>query len=170
MNLQRRALRLVPPEGSATTFRIERFTNMETLDISRQTSEVERTGGCLCGAIRYRVSAEPRVHYCHCDMCRRATGSAFAVLAWLPSASVTWLDKEPARRKSSPIAERGFCRDCGSPLTLVYDAAQDEIALHVGTFDNPAELEPRYNYGSSQRLAWVCCGIDLPHHDAEERW
>jgi hypothetical protein len=42
------------------------------------------SGGCLCGAVRYRVKAAPRVHYCHCDMCRRATGSAFAVLACRP--------------------------------------------------------------------------------------
>lgn len=40
------------------------------------------SSGCLCGAVRYTVNAAPRVHYCHCDMCRRATGSAFAVLAW----------------------------------------------------------------------------------------
>jgi hypothetical protein len=104
-------------------------------------------------------------------MCRqRTTGSAFAVLAWLPSAEVSWLSEQPYFRRSSPLAKRGFCQACGSPLTLAYDAAIDEIALHVGTFDNPAELEPQYNYGSSQRLSWICCGIDLPHRDTEERW
>jgi hypothetical protein len=110
------------------------------------------------------------VHYCHCDMCRRATGSAFAVLAWVPSQSVAWINATPTYRRSSPIAQRGFCSSCGSPLSLSYDASPGEIALHVGTFDNPAHLEPRYNYGSGQRLGWVCCGIELPHHDTEERW
>lgn len=103
-------------------------------------------------------------------MCRRVTGSAFAVLAWVPSASLSWLIAEPSIRRSSPIASRGFCKDCGSPLTLRYDAAQNEVAPHVGTFDEPAELEPQYNYGSSQRLGWVCSGVDLPDHDTEERW
>ncbi|ESX99712.1 hypothetical protein X755_11340 [Mesorhizobium sp. LNJC405B00] len=51
-----------------------------------------------------------------------------------------------------------------------YDASPTEIALHVGTFDDPAHLVPRYNYGSAQRLGWVCCGIDLPDRDTEERW
>ncbi|WP_348629845.1 GFA family protein [Mesorhizobium sp. M7A.F.Ca.US.010.02.1.1] len=110
------------------------------------------------------------VHYCHCDMCRRATGSAFAVLAWVPSQSVNWTNATPTYRRSSPIACRGFCSACGSPLSLAYDASPGEIALHIGTFDDPARLEPRYNYGSRQRLGWVCCGIDLPHHDTEERW
>lgn len=57
-----------------------------------------------------------------------------------------------------------------TPLTPAYDAAVDEIALHVGTFDNPAELKPQYNYGSAQRLSWVCCGVALPHRNTEERW
>jgi len=102
-------------------------------------------------------------------MCRRATGSAFAVLAWLPADAVSWRG-QPRWRRSSPIARRGFCIDCGSPLGLAYDADESEIALHVGTFDEPDGWEPRYNYGSAQRLGWICCGVDLPHHDSEESW
>ncbi|WP_352562841.1 GFA family protein [Mesorhizobium australicum] len=136
----------------------------------RTGAKVELNGGCLCGRIRFNVTSEPRVHYCHCDMCRRATGSAFAVLAWVPSPDLTWIDATPAYRRSSPIAQRGFCPACGSPLTLAYDVSPGEIALHVGTFDDPARLEPRYNYGSGQRLGWVCCGVDLPRRETEERW
>jgi hypothetical protein len=128
------------------------------------------SGGCLCGAVRYTVNAAPRVHYCHCDMCRRATGSAFAVLAWVPSRQVAWTKTVPTVRKSSPIAERGFCSTCGSPLTLSYGGSPEEVAIHVGTFDDPARLEPRYNYGAAQRLGWVCCGLDLPDHDTKETW
>ncbi|MGX8012825.1 GFA family protein [Mesorhizobium sp. ORM8.1] len=162
--------RLVTRFPPATTSWVKRSSRMVTADNSTGAASIERTGGCLCGKIRYRVTSDPRVHYCHCDMCRRTTGSAFAVLAWLPSAEVSWLSEQPYFRRSSPLAKRGFCQACGSPLTLAYDAAIDEIALHVGTFDNPAELEPQYNYGSSQRLSWICCGIDLPHRDTEERW
>ena len=143
---------------------------MEERQVSRQGAGSEFHGGCLCGKIRYRVSVAPRVHYCHCDMCRRATGSAFAVFGWVQVAGLSWLTEEPANRRSSPIARRSFCQSCGSPLTLAYDANPHEIAMHVGTFDDPAEHEPRHNYSSSQRLGWVCCGIDLPHHDTEERW
>ncbi|MBA1143069.1 GFA family protein [Mesorhizobium neociceri] len=130
---------------------------------------MELSGGCLCGKVRFSVGSEPRVHYCHCDMCRRATGSAFAVLAWVPTESLNWTAAMPTFRRSSPIAERGFCSDCGTPLSLGYDASPGETARHVGTFDEPEHLEPRYNYGSRQRLGWVCCGMDLPHRDTEER-
>ena len=94
---------------------------------------VEYAGGCLCGRVRYRMAGTPRVHYCHCDMCRRATGSAFAVLAWTKFDRLFWTSGRPEYRRSSPLAERGFCPKCGSPLTLIYDANSREIALHVGT-------------------------------------
>jgi len=68
------------------------------------------------------------------------------------------------------ILHRQDALGSGTPLTLGYDANPDEVAMHVGTFDDPTKLEPRQNYGSSHRLGWVCCGIDLSHRDTEERW
>ena len=128
-----------------------------------------RRGGCLCGTIRYSVRQEPRVHYCHCEMCRRATGSAFAVLCWVERQTVSWEAEAPALRRSSPLASRGFCPQCGTPLTLDYDGSS-EIALHGGTFDEPNSLRPGYNYGAERRLDWVCAGTDLPNHVITERW
>lgn len=130
---------------------------------------LQRHGGCLCGALRYTVSGEPRVHYCHCEMCRRATGGPFAVLCWVTRSRLHWNDAHPFFRRSSPLARRGFCRDCGTPLVLDYDKG-DEIALHVGTFDNPNTLQPAYNYAGDRRLAWVCAGADLPDHRIIEEW
>ena len=134
----------------------------------QETDEGHR-GGCLCGSVRYHFTGEPRVHYCHCDMCRRSTGSAFAVLAWIPIPSLRWTAGRPKYRRSSPIAERGFCGQCGTPLVLLYDSGSD-IAIHAGTLDDPERHAPTYNYGSAQRLGWVCCGVDLPDHNTEERW
>jgi hypothetical protein len=142
---------------------------MRTTEVRKEV-DTPMEGGCLCGKIRYRLFGPPRVHYCHCDMCRRATGSAFAVLAWVPKVDLYWTKSRPAYRRSSPIAERGFCPECGSPLTLVYDGPSAEIAVHAGTLDHPDRIAPEYNYGSAQRLGWVYCGIDLPHRNAEERW
>jgi len=155
---------------SETSSRAARSDWMDAAQDSVHPFAIERTGGCLCGKIRYRVTGDPRVHYCHCAMCRRATASAFARLAWLPSAEVSWQSEEPTYRRSPPLAQRGFCQACGPPLALAYHAAVDEIALHVGTFDNPPEPDPHYNYGFARRLSWVCCGVDLPHRNTEERW
>jgi hypothetical protein len=129
---------------------------------------MELSSGCLCGKVRFSVGSR-RESTTAIVRCAGATGSAFAVLAWMPFQNLTWIET-PTYRRSSPIAQRGFCSNCGSPLNLAYDASPDEIALHVGSFDDPARLEPAYNYGSNQRLGWICSGIDLPHHDTEERW
>ncbi|HEV2503633.1 MAG TPA: GFA family protein [Mesorhizobium sp.] len=130
---------------------------------------MQRHGGCLCGQIRYSVSTEPRVHYCHCAMCRRATGSAYAVLCWVDRTAVSWAGAAPAMRRSSPLASRSFCDECGTPIALLYDGSA-EIALHGGTFDDPNTFRPTYNYGGNRRLDWVCDGMDLPDYPITERW
>ena len=127
-------------------------------------------GGCLCGAVRFVAAVRPRVLYCHCGMCRRATGGPFAVLAWVPKASLLWeSDESRAIRRSSPIAARSFRGCCGTPLTLEYDD-ENETALHVGTFDEPQLLSPQYHYGVECRLPWVATDSVLPESDTRERW
>ncbi|MDB5359516.1 MAG: hypothetical protein JWO51_813 [Rhodospirillales bacterium] len=129
----------------------------------------DTTGGCLCGAVRFAITSEPRVHYCHCGMCRRATGSAFAVFAWLPRPALHWLGAIPRTYRSSPIASRGFCGNCGAAITLDYDGS-DEIALHVGCFDAPGRLAPAYHYGVEGRLGWVDIARHLPASRTKQRW
>jgi hypothetical protein len=115
-------------------------------------------GHCLCGYVRYDIIGPPlRVHYCHCEMCRRATGGPFAVLAWVARESLRWTSHGPAIRRSSPIAERGFCPECGTPLFLSYDG-RDDIALTVGTLDDAACWAPTSHYGIESRLPWTDCG------------
>ncbi|HEU4986255.1 MAG TPA: GFA family protein [Rhizobiaceae bacterium] len=132
-------------------------------------SKLQLTGGCLCGAIGYRLGGNFRAHYCHCGMCRRATGSAFAVLVWTDRENLQWTGPEPEQYRSSPIATRGFCRQCGTSLTLHYDGGK-EIAVHAGSLDQPERTVPQYHYGSEGRLPWVDCGRGLPEHHTKERW
>ncbi|WP_370878678.1 GFA family protein [Phyllobacterium ifriqiyense] len=126
-------------------------------------------GGCLCGRVRYRVAAIERTHLCHCDMCRRATGSAFAVLSWVKADNLHWVSAQPKQRRSSPLATRGFCFSCGTPLILIYDKS-DEVALYGGTLDEPELAVPAYNYNNQARLPWVTCGATIPNHPATENW
>lgn len=139
-----------------------------------ERDQQELEGGCLCGAMRYVLRAAPRVHYCHCSMCRRATGSAFAVLAWVRWDDVGWHGETQMSYRSSPIARRSFCGQCGSPLTLHYDAASgvatEEVAFHTGTLDHPERVTPTYHYGIEARLPWTDCGAGLPEHETEESW
>jgi hypothetical protein len=94
-------------------------------------------------------------------MCRRATGSAFAVLAWFNRDEVKWVSGKPALRRSSSLATRGFCRHCGTPLLLQYDGSK-EVALMLGAFDRPEDFVAAYHYGVEGRLPWIDCGHGLP--------
>jgi hypothetical protein len=120
------------------------------------------TGQCLCGAVKFTADAPPRdVHHCHCGMCRRATGAAFATLAWFPVDEIVWTEGEPARHRSSSIAARGFCAQCGTSLFLQYDG-NDQIAIMIGALDEAEELRPSHHYGIESRLPWADIQSDLP--------
>jgi hypothetical protein len=127
------------------------------------------TGRCLCGAVRWRAKGDARlVHHCHCGMCRRWTGAAFATLAWFPRAAVEW-SGTPAGFRASPIAVRTHCGACGTPLSLAYDA-RDDIALTVGSMDDPGAVRPIRHYGVEGRLPWADIGARLPEEATRERW
>ena len=94
------------------------------------------TGGCLCGAVRYEIS-EPlsQAGSCHCSMCRRAHGAAFATFAAVKPESFRWLagHEDVSVYQSSPEGYRVFCRHCGSPLGAMQD---DKITwVTLGTID-----------------------------------
>ena len=100
----------------------------------------ERAGGCLCGAVRFRARLTHHIFgACHCEMCRRWTGSALLAIS-VPTGNVTWQGEGSiARYQSSDWAERAHCRRCGS--ALFYRVTSDgpgagDIELPVGAFDN----------------------------------
>jgi hypothetical protein len=128
-------------------------------------SEVIREGGCLCGKIRYRTIGEPEsVSFCHCTMCRRASGSPVVPWATFPKRRVEWLTEPPARYPSSAKAERGFCPRCGSALLFVFVAKEEWVDLTVGTFDDPDSLTPTHHIFTSTRVHWVDLRADLPSY------
>ncbi|WP_298333408.1 GFA family protein [Asticcacaulis sp.] len=112
-----------------------------------------RTGGCQCGAVRFRVEGElGHASICHCRMCQKAYGNVFAPLVSVREATLTWTKAEPKRFQSSNLVQRGFCPDCGTPLTY---EAPDGVALSIAAFDDPADIAPVIQFGIEGRLPWV---------------
>jgi hypothetical protein len=127
-----------------------------------ETSRQARlTGGCQCGAVRYALYAEPEADICHCRMCQRAVGNLFMAVAGVPVAKFAWTRGAPALFRSSSAAERGFCRDCGTPLTFRY-LAKDQINVTLGSLDKPAKAKPTKQHGIESRVPWWQDLFDLP--------
>lgn len=114
------------------------------------------TGGCQCGAVRYEMYVAPQnSHVCHCRMCQRATGGVFAALAGAPKVEFAWTNGAPAMFASSNLAQRGFCRECGTPLSFAYNTAEARIYVTIGSLDAPEEAPIVMQYGIEARLPWV---------------
>ena len=122
-------------------------------------------GGCLCGAVRYRISGKPlQGEYCHCSMCRRAAGAP--VVAWMDilRSSLTWVKGQTTRYESSPGIFRGFCANCGSALTFDNVASPDKISLTIATLDDPAPFAPQAHIYADDQLPWLNLDDHLPRH------
>jgi hypothetical protein len=127
-----------------------------------QDREPIATGGCQCGRVRYALHVAPQnAHACHCRMCQRAVGGAFALLAGAPKADFAWTKGEPAIFASSNKAKRPFCRDCGTPLGFAFDMPEARTYVTIGSLDDPAAAAITYQYGVEGRLPWVkfCEGL-----------
>jgi hypothetical protein len=124
---------------------------------------MEWTGGCLCGAVRYRATADPvRAVICHCGTCRKVSGAAFLSFVHFPKDAFTWTSGAPTRYRSSAYAERGFCPQCGSTLTMHEDVLDDRVQVSLGSLDRPEAVQPDDHVWSESQLPWLVISDDLP--------
>lgn len=109
----------------------------------------ERTGGCLCGAVRYVVRGEPfHVGRCHCADCRKRSGSTYTIYGQWPREAFE-LEGEPASFRSDQ-----FCPTCGSHLGLLDEP--EGVELSLGTLDEaPFELVPEAELWTKRREPWL---------------
>jgi hypothetical protein len=128
------------------------------------TTEADLTGGCLCGAVRYRLASAPfGAGWCHCRMCQLNSGSPAMAFAKVPSADfVIESGGEHIRRyASSEIAERWFCGKCGTPL-LVRDFAGTTHDFSAATLDTPEAVPPEAHFYYASHIVWAPAADDLP--------
>ncbi len=121
------------------------------------------SGGCQCGAVRFRVEGTlGDASVCHCRMCQKASGNFYLPLVSVREAKLTWTRGEPKRFRSSNHAHRGFCGECGTPLTY---EAPDGVALAIGAFDDPTGIAPVIQWGTEAKLPYVDGIAGLPGED-----
>ena len=126
------------------------------------------TGGCQCGAVRYATYAQPEdADLCHCRMCQRAVGGPFIALTGIANDDFAWTKGAPATYRSSSAAERGFCRDCGTPLFFRY-LERPSISVTIASLDDPGAVTPSIQYGIEGRLPWLDAALAAPTERTEE--
>lgn len=121
------------------------------------------SGGCQCGAVRFRVEGQPqRASICWCRMCQKAFAGPFGALVTVNVADLTWTRGARSIFQSSDAVQRGFCAACGTPLTYEYSDGDDKIDLAVFAFDDPSAVEPLVQLAVESRPAWMEHLAEMP--------
>lgn len=115
------------------------------------------SGGCQCGAVRFRCEALGRASICHCRMCQKAFGGFFGPL--VTGLGLQWTRGEPAWFASSNKVRRGFCAECGTPLAYDYGG---EIEISIGSLDDPERAPPVIQVNPADKLSFVDHLRELP--------
>ena len=124
-----------------------------------------RSGGCLCGAVRYTVHGEPvHVGRCHCADCRKESGSAFTVYAQWPRAQF---------RLVGDVATydgRSFCPRCGGRVGCFDDDTAELVEIRIGSLDDaPFELRPEAEIWVKRREPWLPPVEGASQHEESRR-
>jgi hypothetical protein len=122
-------------------------------------------GGCLCGAIRYRIDGPARkTTHCHCLHCQRASGAPFVTWTEFRASEFTIVSGTPARYESRPQVTRQFCSRCGAQLT--YQHAEDPGAIDVTTcsLDDAEAVTPEDHVWCDRMVSWVKIADGLPRY------
>lgn len=122
-------------------------------------------GGCLCGAIRYRLDGEiEESAYCHCRTCQRQSGAP--VVAWfaIAPASFAYTKGKPKGHRASDRATREFSGDCGTYLLFREDDATASLGVNTATLDDPAQVPPTFHIWHESHISWFDTADTLPRH------
>jgi hypothetical protein len=119
----------------------------------------ERKGGCLCGAVRYELKAEPAMTaVCHCTHCQRQSGSVF-------SSNVVVMAADYVQHGTTKVFEdtgdsgqgvhRHFCGNCGSPILSMIDLMPGMLMVKMGTLDDFSGIMPGMELYTDHAANWV---------------
>jgi len=126
------------------------------------------TGRCACGKVRYEFSGETvKMANCHCEDCRRASGSGYAPLLFVPKSSVRLSGEVRyygVTSEGGTLVERGFCPNCGSQVLIRLAKDPANLAIQAGSLDDPSLHRPAANVWTKNRPAWDQLDPAIPHY------
>jgi hypothetical protein len=119
------------------------------------------TGQCLCGAITYECDGEiDTMTYCHCDTCRRVTGSAFNIGIGIPKDSLKVSGQVKSHTHTNGSI-REFCPTCGSPTFTI---GNQTIWIRAGSLNNSDALQPTREVWTDLAVPWSRIPDHIPSY------
>ena len=126
-------------------------------------SETTTGGHCYCGAVTFEVSGKSDwVGHCHCESCRRASGSVMTTFAGFKLEQVNFTGEQPSRFQTDDGVTRSFCARCGSPVAYENADTPGEIHLQLGLFDDLEPMVPRDHSFLDEKPGWLHADEHLP--------
>ena len=125
-------------------------------------------GGCLCGKVRYEISGPiENIVYCHCSLCRKAQGSAFASNGNIDINHFHFISGEDQLTAYAASSEhkKYFCKHCGSPIMSTNTAYPDKIRVRIGSIESDIKEKPLAHIFVSSKASWEEINDDLPKFD-----
>ena len=127
-------------------------------------------GSCLCGGIRFEVDQfAPQTGHCHCSMCRKFHGAAYATIAEAKKEHFRWVTGEHLLKAftAGNGTTRSFCSNCGSSLTFASpNADPDLVEIALGCFDDDVPVMPDAHIYVASGAKWATPDDDLPQYEA----
>lgn len=127
---------------------------------------MEITGGCLCRAVRFQISAPPLVtRICWCRLCQYIAAGNATVNTCFAKAAVQFtgiLRDYTCTADSGNVMHRRFCPLCGTPVFTESESRPTLMFVRAGTLDDPAVALPSVTIWTSQAPSWACSVADLP--------
>lgn len=126
-------------------------------------------GSCLCGVVKFEIDEFlPQAAHCHCSMCRKFHGAAYATIAGVFRSNFRWVEGADALKGYT--AENGttrtFCSHCGSSLTFSSPRAPaEEVEIALGTMDGDVPVEPNAHIFVGSAANWTVLSNDLPQYE-----
>jgi len=130
------------------------------------------SGSCLCGAIRYTISAPvAELRACHCTNCQKTSGAGGSVNAAIKSADFRLVQGKPKRytavADSGRTLHRYFCGDCGSPIYSQREQTPEIMVVRAGTFDNAGDMKISNNIWTRSKRPWAHIDPSTAQHPGQ---
>lgn len=125
-------------------------------------------GSCLCGTVKFSIKNGIKdIVYCHCSLCRKAQGSAFATNANIAKGDFNFISGADnlSHYPSSETQTKSFCKTCGSPIMSRNTASPENIRIRLGTIESKITEAPEAHIFVASKANWEEIADNLPQYD-----